>query len=210
MFRICCNADHKGSQTEQENQLAQSQRRARPVAATGTQNHSKRGLKERTLLPEIRLSLLDCAKAHVAGASARDAVQARTPSENGEDVQVLCSSVVCAIDHGRIAQTQGHAELGPANRSFQLAHPAKLHATQERERGEKESEENRIRVYIASRCLPKGSAASSPSCRRKYGFSKVAGLLQNAAAGDCEAGRTADNTSKTTLLQSCAWACVRN
>merc|ERR1719410_1873453 len=66
------------------------------------------------LLPQLRLALLTRAQHHVARTALRDLVQAATDAAHGDDVQVLRTAVVRAIEQGGDAATQRHLELATA------------------------------------------------------------------------------------------------
>lgn len=66
----------------------------------------------RTLLAEVRLAALDGGHNHVARAGSRETVEARLDLVDGNDVQVLGTAVVGAVDDGADRQTEGHLELG--------------------------------------------------------------------------------------------------
>ena len=63
------------------------------------------------LLPELRLSLLDCGEDHISETSLRKAVQASTPAGHSDDVQVLGATVVGAVHHGSDGETASHPEF---------------------------------------------------------------------------------------------------
>ena len=74
--------------------------------------NGKEGLRdERTLLPELGLTLLDGGHHHVAGGGSGQPVEAGTDALDGDDVQVLGTGVVGAVDHGADGQTEGNPEL---------------------------------------------------------------------------------------------------
>lgn len=64
-----------------------------------------------TLLSQVRLSLLHGGHKHVARSCCWQSVQTGSPPSDGNHIQVLGSSVVCAVHHGSHRQTQGHPEL---------------------------------------------------------------------------------------------------
>ena len=64
-----------------------------------------------TLLPQIRLSLLHCGHEHIAGGCCWQPVETRSPASHGNHIQILSSSVVCAVHDGTYRETQGHPEL---------------------------------------------------------------------------------------------------
>lgn len=66
----------------------------------------------RTLLAELRLTLLNGSHHHVAGARSRKAVEARAGLVHSNDVQVLGTAVVGAVDNRTDGETDGHPELG--------------------------------------------------------------------------------------------------
>ena len=76
---------------------------------------------QRTLLSQLGLALLHRRKDEVADARGGEAVEARAPESDGDDVQVLCPRVVTAVDllrgagggggrgvRGRVATTARH------------------------------------------------------------------------------------------------------
>lgn len=52
------------------------------------------------LLPELRLSLLDCGHHHVADTASGQPVEAGTDTLDGDDVEVACARVVTAVHDG--------------------------------------------------------------------------------------------------------------
>ena len=74
----------------------------------------------RTLLSQIGLSFLDAGHDHVTATSSGQLVEASTPATDGDDIQVLCASVVSTVHHSSHGQTHGHAELVTAGSTFFL------------------------------------------------------------------------------------------
>ena len=66
----------------------------------------------RTLLAELRLTLLVGSHDHVAAASSREAVEASTDLVDGNNVQVLGAAVVGTVHDSADGETEGHLELG--------------------------------------------------------------------------------------------------
>ena len=64
-----------------------------------------------TLLPELRFSLLDRAKDHVASGSRGQTVQASTGTIGLNHVEGLGTTVVGTVKDSTGGQTKGHAEL---------------------------------------------------------------------------------------------------
>jgi len=62
-------------------------------------------------LAEFWLALLDSGKDHVATASGGQTVQTSTNASNSDDVQVLGTCVISAVDDCSHWETQGNAEL---------------------------------------------------------------------------------------------------
>jgi len=52
------------------------------------------------LLAELGLSLLDSRHDHVADTTSREPVEAGTDTLDGDDVEVACAGVVCAVHDG--------------------------------------------------------------------------------------------------------------
>ena len=63
------------------------------------------------LLPEIRLSLLDCGHDHISNAGGREPIEAALDSLHRDDVKVLRTRVVGAVHGCRHGETQRHPEL---------------------------------------------------------------------------------------------------
>ncbi len=63
------------------------------------------------LLPQLRLTLLDGNDNHVTRGSTGQTVKSGADTLNGDDVQVLTTAVISAVDQRRNAKTQGHAKL---------------------------------------------------------------------------------------------------
>lgn len=63
--------------------------------------------KIRTLLPQLRLSLLHGRDDHVANTSVRETIQACTEAIGFDKVKRLCAAVVRAIEHGTGRETEG-------------------------------------------------------------------------------------------------------
>jgi len=68
-------------------------------------------------LAELWLALLDCGQHHVTTGSGGQTVQATADASNCDDVQVLGTCVVSAVDDGSDWETQGNAELGSCGTS---------------------------------------------------------------------------------------------
>jgi len=68
-------------------------------------------------LAELWLALLDCRQDHVTTCCGWQAVEAATDASNCDDVQVLGTCVVSAVDDGSDWETQGNAELGSCGTS---------------------------------------------------------------------------------------------
>jgi len=65
----------------------------------------------RTLLAELRLALLDGSDDHVTNASSRETVEGATVTLDGNDVEVLSTGVVSAVDDCTGGETKSNAEL---------------------------------------------------------------------------------------------------
>ena len=207
LFRICYKADYICVQAGTTGSGSTQSLSSTIMTPVSTQTMHNTRFEVRTFLPEVWFSLLHRAKAHIAGACARDAVQASTPSEHGENVEVLSPSIVCAVDHGRIAQTQGHAELGPSHRSFQLAHPDQLYATQQQGRSEKRDDHSQESCLHTMKALFQERAASSPNYRRTVCLLE-GGCVSTHRMQQCCVRGTVLYTRVRIALEFCAWACV--
>ena len=69
------------------------------------------------LLPQLRLSLLDGGHDHVTGTASGQAVEARTNTLDGDDVQVAGTRVVAAVHDGTNWETKSHLELVTGGRT---------------------------------------------------------------------------------------------
>ena len=67
--------------------------------------------KERTLLPQLRLSLLHRCNDHVTNTSIRETVQACTKAIRLDDVERLGAAVVRAVEDRAGGETEGQAEF---------------------------------------------------------------------------------------------------
>lgn len=65
----------------------------------------------RTLLPELRLSLLDGRDDHVAYTGIRETVKVRASAERLNDEERLGTAVVRAVEYGARGQTESQTEL---------------------------------------------------------------------------------------------------
>lgn len=95
------------------------------------------------LLPQVRLSLLYRGHNHVANGSGWQPVQAPLHSLDGNDIQILGSSIVGTIHHGAYRQTQWHPKLVPGGTSSTWRYNTKPLPSQSTQSHNKDSKRKR-------------------------------------------------------------------
>ena len=74
------------------------------------------------LLLQLGLALLDGGDDHVADTGGRQTVEAPLDALDGDDVQILGTTIVGAVHDGTHGETQGHAETITSNTSSSYNH----------------------------------------------------------------------------------------
>ena len=70
------------------------------------------------LLAEVGVTLLDGAHGDITDSGSGETVEAATVAPGGDEVEVLSTSVVTAVDDGTDGKSKGDLELVTANRNF--------------------------------------------------------------------------------------------
>ena len=84
--------------------------------------------KKRTLLPQLRLSLLHGRNNHIANTSIRETVEVGAGAVRLNNEEGLGAAVVRAVEDGTSGQTHGHPELVARGTRTCSAHHEKIHS----------------------------------------------------------------------------------